>query len=66
MRCGYICGGSRELFHQPGKKSIEEKSMNQNDCIIRLERKEEHREVENLAREAFWNVYRRGAWSIMY
>ena len=34
--------------------------MNKNDYIIRLERKEEHREVENLVREAFWNVYRPG------
>lgn len=31
-----------------------------NDCIIRLERTEEHRETENLIREAFWNVYRPG------
>ena len=34
--------------------------MNKNDCIIRLERKEEQRQVENLVREAFWNVYRPG------
>ena len=34
--------------------------MNKNDYIIRLERKEEHREVETLVREAFWNVYRPG------
>ena len=34
--------------------------MNKNDIIIRLERKEEQREVENLVREAFWNVYRPG------
>ena len=34
--------------------------MNTNDCIIRLERKEDHRAVENLVREAFWNVYRPG------
>lgn len=27
---------------------------------IRLEKKEEHREVENLVRESFWNVYRPG------
>ena len=27
---------------------------------IRLERKEDHREVENLIRESFWNVYRPG------
>lgn len=34
--------------------------MNKNDIIIRLERKEEYREVENLVRESFWNVYRPG------
>lgn len=34
--------------------------MKNNDYIIRLERKEEHRQVENLVREAFWNVYRPG------
>ena len=34
--------------------------MNKNDYMIRLERKEEHREVETLIREAFWNVYRPG------
>lgn len=34
--------------------------MNKNDYIIRLERKEEHREVETLVRESFWNVYRPG------
>lgn len=34
--------------------------MKQNNYSIRLERKEEYREVENLVREAFWNVYRPG------
>ena len=34
--------------------------MSKNDYLIRLEQKEEHREVENLVREAFWNVYRPG------
>ena len=34
--------------------------MNQNDIIIRLEKPEEYREVENLVRESFWNVYRPG------
>ncbi len=29
---------------------------------IRLETKEDHRAVENLVREAFWNVYRPGCW----
>lgn len=34
--------------------------MNTNNIIIRKEKKEEHREVENLVREAFWNMYRPG------
>ena len=34
--------------------------MNTNDYTIRLEKKAEHRAVENLVREAFWNVYRPG------
>mgnify|MGYP001006299880 FL=1 len=34
--------------------------MNKNDYIIRLENKDDYREVENLVRESFWNVYRPG------
>ncbi len=34
--------------------------MNKNSIIIRLEKREEYREVENLVRESFWNVYRPG------
>lgn len=34
--------------------------MNKNNIKIRLEKKEEYREVENLVRESFWNVYRPG------
>lgn len=34
--------------------------MNTFDYTIRLERKDDHRAVENLVREAFWNVYRPG------
>lgn len=34
--------------------------MNTNNIVIRLEEKEEYREVENLVRESFWNVYRPG------
>ena len=34
--------------------------MNKNNITIRLEKKEENREVENLVRESFWNVYRPG------
>ena len=36
--------------------------MNTNNVTIRLEQKEEYREVENLIRESFWNVYRPGAY----
>ena len=34
--------------------------MNKNDYIIRLEQEKDFREVENLVRESFWNVYRPG------
>lgn len=34
--------------------------MNTNNITIRREKKEEYREVENLVRESFWNVYRPG------
>ena len=34
--------------------------MNQHDITIRQEKKEDHRAVEELVREAFWNVYRPG------
>lgn len=36
--------------------------MNKNDYTIRLERNNEHCEVENLVRESFWNVYRPGCY----
>lgn len=31
-----------------------------NDYMIRLEKETDYRQVENLTREAFWNVYRPG------
>ena len=34
--------------------------MNKNGIIIRQENKGEYREVENLIRESFWNIYRPG------
>lgn len=34
--------------------------MNKNDITFRLEKPEDYREVENLVRESFWNVYRPG------
>ena len=38
----------------------EVKKLNKNDYTIRLENKEDYREVENLVRESFWNVYKPG------
>lgn len=34
--------------------------MNTKDTIIRLEKKEDHRAVEQLVRDSFWNVYAQG------
>ena len=34
--------------------------MNKKDYIIRNEKEDEYREVENLIRESFWNVYKPG------
>ena len=34
--------------------------MNSNNYVIRPEEKEDYKEVENLVRESFWNVYRPG------
>ncbi|MCR5719215.1 MAG: N-acetyltransferase [Lachnospiraceae bacterium] len=34
--------------------------MNTNEYTIRVENKEDYRDVENLVRESFWNVYRPG------
>lgn len=39
---------------------IGDKTLSNNRIEIRLEKKEEYREVENLVRESFWNVYRPG------
>ena len=34
--------------------------ITKNNIVIRLEEKSDYREVENLVRDSFWNVYRRG------
>ena len=34
--------------------------MSEKKITIRLERKDDYHDVENLTREAFWNVYRPG------
>lgn len=52
------------VSHKPPSIAVnnhqEDKIMKNNDYIIRAERKNEYREVENLVRESFWNIYRPG------
>lgn len=42
------------------KKYLRSKIVNKKDIIIRLEKEEDYREVEELVRKSFWNVYRPG------
>ena len=57
-KCGFCPMG---ILGEEGPRFIRYKENEMNDtCIIRLERPEEYREVENLVRESFWNVYRPG------
>ncbi len=65
-----------ELGHEPRKSGSKtktppkrakliiarRKTMNKNGINIRLENKRDERQVENLVRESFWNVYRPGAY----
>ena len=39
---------------------MKENQIIKNNIVIRLEEKSEYREVENLVRDSFWNVYRSG------
>lgn len=43
---------------KPKQKGV--KNMSEKNITIRLETKDDYRNVENLVREAFWNVYRPG------
>ena len=40
--------------------SVKAEAMTTKDYTVRSEEKEDYREVENLVRESFWNVYRPG------
>ena len=60
--CGLLAMGGWQANSPPefiGQNFKEEKRMKR-DYTIRLEKKEDYREVENLVRESFWNVYRPG------
>gem|GEM_PF-300994 len=58
------CGGCVEMnaCEKLGSilKNNKECMINLSDCIIRSEQPEDYAAVENLIREAFWNVYRPG------
>ena len=57
-KCGFCPMG---ITGEEGPRYIKYKEHEMNiDYIIRLEKPEEFREVENLVRESFWNVYRPG------
>ncbi len=58
-KCGFQPAG---ITGDEGPRFIvfREENMNAKDYTIRLEKKEDAREVENLVRESFWNVYRPG------
>ena len=58
-KCGFQPSG--ELGEEgPRYIVFREKAMEKGNIIIRPERPEEYRAVENLVRESFWNVYRPG------
>ena len=56
-KCGFRALG---ILGEEGPRFIKEKNAMDNTCSIRLERPADHRAVEHLVREAFWNVYRPG------
>ena len=49
------CGDNKE------KRVVGTVCVNGRNCVIRAEMPEDHRAVEDLIRESFWNVYRPGA-----
>ena len=57
IKCGFrpmgAAGGE-------GPRFIQYKENEMNGFILRSEKPEDHKEVENLIRESFWNVYRPG------
>lgn len=59
MKCGFRPNGE---IGEEGPRYVVRKDtmMNINNYTIRLEKEEDYREVENLIRESFWNIYRPG------
>ena len=57
MKCGFQESGTTG---EEGPRFILYREKKQMNYTIRREKPEEYREVENLVRESFWNVYRPG------
>ena len=51
---------ARALIVEENRAELQLSNEDTNDYIIRLESTEDYREVENLVRESFWNIYRPG------
>jgi predicted N-acetyltransferase YhbS len=60
QRDNYLLSGYASAFAGAFFIRREEITMNTNDFIIRSEKLEDYRVVEELVRESFWNVYRPG------
>ena len=53
----WICISYKKLG---SRVEVKENQIMKNNIVIRIEEKSEYREVENLVRDSFWNVYRPG------
>lgn len=57
---GFNCALGLHLFFSKSIYSKTGETMKNNNLIIRNEQPQDYKQVENLTREAFWNVYRPG------
>ena len=57
----YITSYAYPAFATGNNPCSNEEKMNSNNITFHLEKESEYREVENLVRESFWNIYRPGS-----
>ncbi|MBQ8136774.1 MAG: GNAT family N-acetyltransferase, partial [Clostridia bacterium] len=60
QKCGFQAYFTGEGAYHDGIHTIRKSVWKKENCTIRLETESDHRAVENLVRESFWNVYRPG------
>lgn len=58
LKCGFLPNG--ETGEEGPRFTVKREDFMNNDYTIRHEKTEDRKEVENLIRESFWNVYRPG------